>query len=43
MTIKKPPGRIIEESDVYQLTEGKTIRLSKMWCKDYYSLFQAKW
>ena len=43
MTIKKPPGRIIEESDVYQLAEGKTICLSKMRCKDYYSLFQAKW
>ena len=36
MTIKKPPGRIIEESDVYQLAEGKTIRLSKMQCKNYY-------
>ena len=43
VTIKKPPGRIIEESDVYQLAEGKIIRLSKMRCKDYYSLFQAKW
>lgn len=43
MTIKKPPGTIIEESDVFQLAEGKTIRLSKMRCKDYYSLLQAKW
>ena len=39
MTIKKPPGTLVEESDVYQLAEGKTIRLSKMLCKDYYSLF----
>ena len=43
MTIKKPPETIIEGSDVYQLAEGKTIRLSKMRCKDYYSLFQIKW
>ena len=43
MTIKKPPETIIEEFDVYQLAEGKTIRLSKMRCKDYYSLFQIKW
>ena len=43
MTIKKPPGTLVEESDVYQLAEGKTIRLSKIRCKDYYSLFQVKW
>ena len=43
MTIKKPPRTIIQESDVYQLAEGKTILLSKMRCKDYYSLFQVKW
>ena len=43
MTTKKPPGTIIQESDVYQLAEGKTILLSKMRCKDYYSLFQVKW
>ena len=43
MTVEKPPETIIEESDVYQLCEGKTIRLSKMRCRDYYSLFQGKW
>ena len=43
MTTKKPPGTIIQESDVYQLAEGKTIFLSKTRCKDYYSLFQVKW
>ena len=45
MTVEKPPETIIiiEESDVYQLCEGKTIRLSKMRCRDYYSLFQVKW
>ena len=43
ITIKKPPGTLVEESDVYQLAKGKTIRLSKMRCKDYYSLFQVKW
>ena len=43
MTTKKPPGTIIQESDVYQLAEGKTILLYKMRCKDYYSLFQVKW
>ena len=43
LTIKKPPGTLVEESDVYQLAEGKTIRLSKMRCKDCYSLFQVKW
>jgi len=43
MTIKKPLETITEETDVYQLAEGKTIRLSKMRCKDYYSLFQVKW
>ena len=43
MTTKKPPGTIIEESDVYQLAERKTIRLSKTRCQDYYSLFQEKW
>ena len=42
MTIKKPPGTPIEESDVYQLAEGKTIHLSTMQCKDYCSLFQVK-
>ena len=26
-----------------ELAEGKTICLSKMRCKDYYSLFQVKW
>ena len=36
MTTKKPPGTIIQESDVYQLAEGKAILLSKMRCKDYY-------
>jgi len=43
MTIKKSLETITEEADVYQLTEGKTIRSSKMRCKDYYSLFQVKW
>ena len=43
MTVEKPPEPIIEESVVYQLAEGKTIRLSKMRCRDYYSLFQVKW
>ena len=43
MTIKKPLETITEEADVYQLAEGKTIRLSEMRCKDYYSLFQVKW
>ena len=43
MTVKKPPGTFIEESDVFQLAEGKTILLPKMRCKDYYSLLQAKW
>ena len=43
MTTKKPPETIIQESDVYQLAKGKTILLSKMRCKDYYSLFQVKW
>ena len=43
MTVEKPPETIVEESDVYQLAEGKTIRLSKTWCRDYYSLFQVKW
>ena len=42
MTIKKPLETIREEADVYQLAEGKTIRLSEMRCKDYYSLFQVK-
>ena len=42
MTIKKTPRKITEETDVYKLAEGKTICLSKMRCKDYYSLFQAK-
>ena len=42
MTIKKPLETITEET-VYKLTEGKTICFSKMRCKDYYSLFQAKW
>ena len=35
MTIKKPLETITEEADVYQLAEGKTIRLSEMRCKDY--------
>ena len=39
MTIKKPLETITEEADVYQLAEGKTIRLSEMRCKGYYSLF----
>ena len=43
MTIKKPPGTFLEEFDVFQLAKGKTILLSKMQCKDYYSLLQAKW
>jgi len=43
MTIKKPLETITEETDVYQLTEGKTIHLPKRRCKDYYSLFQVKW
>ena len=43
MIIKKSLETITEESDVYQLVEGKTISLSKMRCKDYYSLFQVKW
>ena len=43
MTIKKPSGTLVEKSDVHQLAEGKTIHLSKMQCKDYYSLFQVKW
>ena len=44
MTIKKPLETITEEADVYQLAEGKTIRLSEMRCKGYYSLFhQVKW
>ena len=43
LTIKKSPGTLVEESDVYQLAKGKTIRLSKMRCKDCYSIFQVKW
>ena len=43
MTIKKPLETITEETDVYQLANGKTICLSEMRCKDYYSLFQVKW
>ena len=43
MTIKKPLETIAEETDVYQLAEGKTICLSKMRFRDYYSLPQAKW
>ena len=43
MTTKRPPETIIQESDVHQLAKGKTILLSKMRCKDYYSLFQVKW
>ena len=43
MTTKKPPETIIQESDIYQLAKGKTVLLSKMRCKDYYSLFQVKW
>ena len=42
MTIKKPPGTIIEESDVFQPAEGKIICLSKMRCKDYYSLLNSQ-
>ena len=38
-----PTETITEEAGVYQLAEGKTIRLSEMRCKDYYSLFQVKW
>ena len=43
MTIKKPLETITEETDEEKLAEGKTICLSKMRCKDYYSLFQVKW
>ena len=42
MTVEKPPETIIEESDVYQLAEGKTIRLSKMRCRDYYGTHSSK-
>ena len=42
MTIKKPLETITEEADVYQLAEGKTIRLSEMRRKDYYSLFSSE-
>ena len=38
-TIEKTFVTITEENGIYQFAEGKTIRLSKIRCKDYYSLF----
>ena len=42
ITITKPLKILADETDIYQLAEGKSIRLSKMRCKNYYSLFQEK-
>ena len=33
---------ILEEWDVFHLSDNKTILLTKMRCKDYYKLFQEK-
>ena len=33
---------ILEERDVFYLSDEKVISLSKLKCKDYYSLFQEK-